>query len=170
MPQTLVSRDSTTRHRVQVARAVRGTDANALEIAIAHLAAGRVHAPPASLRYYSIGTTQQTFQLRIANPLAPEWAIVYATLGSDSVASGVMRASSDTTGLTTFADLDWTVGGGVENAATLVIPIEIGTGAVEAPAYEEVRLILDAADSGVFLHSFGVLPLALLPPQSNGDL
>lgn len=168
MPQTLIARDNTTRHAVQVGRGVRGYDANALEVAIAHLAAGRVHSPPASMRYYSIGTNQQTFNTRIANPIVPEWAVVYAMLGADDYTTGTMSASSDTTGLTTYTTRNFEIGGGLANAIVIGIEIEIGTGAVEAPSYEAVRMLLDADTTGAYLHSWGVITLPHAQPFSDG--
>lgn len=168
MSQTLLARDATKRHAVQVGRGVRGAEVNALEVAIAHLAAGRVHSPPASMRYYSIGASSQEFNTRIANPIVPEWAIVWAMIGADDYTTGTMAVSSDTTGLTTYTTRNWEAGGGVANAIVTAVEVEIGTGAIEAPSYEAVRMVLDADATGAYLHSWGVITLPHTQPFSDG--
>lgn len=170
MPQGLVTRDATTRHGVQVGRAVRASGVNDVELAIAHLAAGRVPAGPASMRYFALGTSARSLLCRIANPIYPEWAIVYALIGADDEVSGTLVAYSDTTTAGSPVSRSFTVGGGIGNPQLVTREIEIGTGAVESPSYEFVSVQITCATSGAYLHSWGVLPLPYLPPQSSGQV
>lgn len=172
MPQGLVSRDATKRQAVQVGQAVRAIGVAELELACAHLAGGRPLSAPASLQYELISTSGATLRTRIAAPIVPEWAIVIATLSATDARTCTVRASSDTTGLTT-----WTEVGPVQLGGDAPVPvpvvIEVGGGTIEAPAYEEIHLDITDVSAGasvIRLESWQVVLLPFVPPYSSGQL
>lgn len=172
MPTTLPTRDTGSRTKLQVARPVRAATVADFELATAHLAGARMFQAPASARYHLVGSSGATFKRRIATPILPEFALIRVWLSSDEYRELDVRASSDTTGLTTWTDpTEVVLGGGDSAPFAAPVVVAIGAGSIESPGYEEVHLQLTNVSGGgsvVRMHSWSVYPLPHLSPDSDG--
>lgn len=166
MPGGLPVRDTSVGKAVQVARGVRGAEAQLLELAIAHLAAGRLLPVPGTARRLLLSyPSYKAMRVRFALPFVCSYVLVSGRIQGSGVAngtSGTFRVNSDHTA--SYTGGTWAIGeGDNEVAVSLLHPIGDGALAAHANAYMTVNVeaVLDGVGGSYYLDQVAVMPLPL---------
>lgn len=170
-PSDLQARDSTARQPVQVAQAVRADALAVCEDAIAHLVAARPLCPPPTLNHVALTTTAKTLRTKIAVPPARLYAAVHGQL-TCSAASDTVTARVQTATEPTWVSSTFDIGrAGIDDPISFELLVEIGTGALTAPATELVTLELTTTGAlDTTLISWGVVILPIYAPWADPEI